>query len=299
MGRRGCESNKLIDAMPTHWTYHPDNVGPEEDLQQGDILSVTPELKAVFEKVHPHFSDSKYLAFLVITQTCDLVRRKGECSTRYINVAVIRSLASVWCRLIDSICDPVRAGVYSDKDRSRIDQLFDRILNQNESKLGLFYLYPDASVQLGEDAVAFLRVSVAFRSEHYATMVKSRSGRLNSEFSNKLGWLVGNLYSRIGTRDWEREELSKIKLGYIGDRGIIKWISEQRLEYLRKNKVDIAGLGDDLLNPTVHAPRSKKEVCIEQVEKVVREVINPGDDALRRVANRLKNDSVFSGTLGK
>ena len=43
-----------------------------------------------------------------------------------------------------------------------------------EQKLGLFYLFPDGEIGIGENAVAFLRISVAFRAEHYNLMTRAR-----------------------------------------------------------------------------------------------------------------------------
>ena len=61
--------------MALHWTYC--TFDPSSDLQQGDILSRTDELLAVLKNVHSYFCDERYLAFIVVTQSCDLVRRKA------------------------------------------------------------------------------------------------------------------------------------------------------------------------------------------------------------------------------
>ncbi len=62
--------------MALHWTYC--TFEPDSDLQQGDILSRTDELLTVLKNVHSYFCDERYLAFIVVTQSCDLVRRKKE-----------------------------------------------------------------------------------------------------------------------------------------------------------------------------------------------------------------------------
>ena len=53
-----------------------------------------------------------------------------------------------------------------------------------------------------------LRVSIALRRQHYETICQARRLSLIDSYSAKLGWLVGNLYSRIATKDWEDREES-------------------------------------------------------------------------------------------
>ena len=77
--------------MPSHWTYT--DCCPEDDLEQGDIILPTEQLKSLFARVHQHFCDPKYVGFVVLTQSCDLVRRDdGVCKAKHITLAVVREL---------------------------------------------------------------------------------------------------------------------------------------------------------------------------------------------------------------
>jgi hypothetical protein len=88
-------------------------------------------------------------------------------------------------------------------DRNKANELLLRILNQNEAAQALFYLHPDSTIGLAEEAVVLLRVSIALRAQdHYDELLESRTGGLGSEFAAKLGWLCGNIYSRIAVPDW-------------------------------------------------------------------------------------------------
>lgn len=281
-----------------HWTF--EDFDPKSDLQQGDILRPTGGLRKVFEEVHPHFCDEKYLAFVVISQTCDLVLRDdGECSARYINVAVVRSLADVFQSLLSTVCDPIHEGVYSDRERSRATDLLARIFNQNEQKLGLFYLFPDGEVEIGEDAVAFLRISVAFRSDHYELMRDARCGRLQSEFANKLGWLVGNLYSRVGTPDWPKDELKKKIKDYLkADRQTV-WIQENVLQHIKKEFGQ--GLAkEELLEKAKIKIPSFKDKGIERVLKMVAEhfpEVSKEGERLEKLRRKLTSDAALLATF--
>jgi hypothetical protein len=191
-----------------HWSY-TENVNG--DLAQGDILLPTDSLRRSLDLVHPWFNDPKYLGFVVISQTCDLVRRAGEqCKTPYVEIAVVRGLRAYTLSLLRQQCEWIGDRYFPSTERNRAHELLDRVINQNEHALGLFYLHPEATIGIAEVSVALLRVSIALRSEeHYDTILAARRGRLDPEFANKLGWLCGNLYSRVGIRDWKETETDK------------------------------------------------------------------------------------------
>ncbi len=79
-----------------HWTY--ESYKQESDFRQGDILDTQKELQDIFSEVHPYFLHKKYRGFLILTQSCDMVRRKssgGKCSATHIILSVIRSLEDI------------------------------------------------------------------------------------------------------------------------------------------------------------------------------------------------------------
>lgn len=285
--------------MPTHWTY--DECSSDSDLMQGDVLAPTKELRTLFKEVHPHFCDEKYLAFVIITQSCDLVRRKRTCSARYINVAVVRSLSAVLLRLLDTICEKLEEGIYSGAGRRRAHELLERIFNQNEQKLGLFYLYPDGDIGIGEDAVAFLRVSVAFRADHYDLMCAARQGRLRPEFANKLGWLVGNLYSRVGTRDWPPDCLRDMidsHLSSSANDGPV-WVDERHIRELKlKGKTTDALPRAQLVELAQKKARDLREAGIDRVIDHVRSAFPAADGAVvEGLRTKLLNDLVLANAF--
>jgi len=188
-----------------HWTYAETGGG---DLAQGDILLPNERLRAALEQVHGWFVDPKYLGFLVLSQSCDLVRREGElCKTPYITIAAIRPLRQVLLQLLRQQCRCISDRYFLSSEKGKASEFLTRIINQNETALGLFYLHPEATVGIAEESVALLRVSIALRSrEHYDTLLSARTGGLQAEFVNKLGWLCGNLFSRVGVTDWTENQ---------------------------------------------------------------------------------------------
>ena len=52
----------------------------------------------------------------------------------------------------------------------------------------------------------FLALSIAMKADHYDTLLSSKVAQLDEIFAAKLGWLVGNQYSRIATPDIDERE---------------------------------------------------------------------------------------------
>jgi hypothetical protein len=292
--------------MPTHWTYA--DVAPEDDLAQGDILVPTSELRAVFEQVHSHFLDSKYTGFFVTTQSCDLVRRRRGCSTRYLTIAVVRQLDDVLHDLLAHICGAVAEGVYLQEAKGEATRFLQRLFNQNEQSLGLFYLHKDADAGIAVPSVALLRVGVTLRVEHYQILVQARRGRLGPEFTAKLGWLVGNLFSRVGTPDWSKspesekqfKSLIKETLDADGSDAAPLWVKEAWVEAAKENGCDLASLPKAKVREVLemHKPPTAKDRLIERALEVVRAVIDGvATDDLKKISARLGNDELFAKVL--
>src|SRR5881394_3482701 len=187
-----------------HFTYseEPDATS----LQQGDILKRTPDVDSILKSVHPHYHHkTDYNFFIILTQSCDLVRRNGRtCKSRYITIAAVRSLELAVNRYAASLqYDDVEAalGFCPDDRKDKLRQFVERLLNNNEDNY--FYLKAEPARGLSEDHCAFLQLSIALKSElHYDTLLAAKSLQLSESFQHKLGYLVGTSYSRVGTEDW-------------------------------------------------------------------------------------------------
>lgn len=293
--------------MPTHWTYA--QFGVDDDLDQGDILAPTDELRGIFKEVHPHFGDPKYTAFLVTTQSCDLVRRKGRCATRYLNIAVVRELEAVLHDLLSHTCRAIAEGIYLQESKGEARKLIERLFGQNEQSLGLFYLHPEPESGIATPSVALLRISVTLRVDHYEALKRARTGRLNPEFRSKLGWLVGNLFSRVGTQDWthppDRQTQLQTLIADVLDGNAAKtplWVHESWVNAAKTNGVDLASLPRDQVITVLegHKPPPPKDILIGEVARVVKEVFaNASDEELVRLKSRLNNDPRFNKAIKK
>ncbi len=187
-----------------HFTYvkKPDF----SSLCQGDILEKTADLSAVLHAVHPYFINEQYKYFIVLTQSCDLVRRSGKlCKSPYITLAAVRSLDSFLSNYFTNNRFAVNVNDFllmESKDKNRAYQFIERLYNNTEPDY--FFLFREEMLDFPESMVASLKVSIALKSDlHYDCCLSAKKIELAPEFQAKLGWLVGNIYSRVGTVDWE------------------------------------------------------------------------------------------------
>jgi hypothetical protein len=243
--------------MP-HFTY----CDPDRSLlRQGDILRKSEGISTILEKVHPYFikDDCKY--FMVLTQSCDLERRDGKpCKAPYITIAAVKPLDLLIKNEIarhqtdlDKIC-----GICNGDKRHRLYQFLERLLNNNEPDY--FYLHDDAASGFNDKMVAFLRLSIAIKSDlYYEAYLHSKIIELTLEFKAKLGWLVGQMYSRVATPDWINSSLTKGEF-----KNQIDDLLDARVHWV--NKKLIRELNSKYSEPIHRLDKSKCEELISSIK---------------------------------
>lgn len=180
---------------------------PDESLCQGDILERTDALMAMLHAVHPHprFADeAKYPLFMILTQSCDLVWRDKGCKAHYITFCVIRDFSDALRREIGKLGhrDLAKHGVMNQSRWLQARQIAERFYNNTEP--GYFYLHPAGKIS--KPMCAFLSLPITVRArDYYDTCVKARIIGLKPVFRAKLGSLIGDIYSRVGTEDWRNQ----------------------------------------------------------------------------------------------
>jgi hypothetical protein len=287
-----------------HFTYSPD---VDEHLCQGDIITKTKAVESILTDVHPHYLKNDYKYFIVLTQSCDLVRRNGNpCKARYITIAAVRPLDRVLQRELEGYQSSIqkRAGIASDVTKSKISEFFKRVLNNNHPNF--FYLHNEPSAEFGQDCCAFLQLSIAIRSaEHYETLLGSRILSLNQVFRAKLGWLVGNLYSRVGTEDWvpagvpTDKEFNQVVADHVD--GLCQWLDKERLAAIEKALTDeVLDQGEEVIRKiatTVRIPRKKDRVLavIDQIAQ--KHNLFETEVIKKKFLSALSSDSEFSNLL--
>lgn len=289
-----------------HFTY-TENLCTTE-LCQGDVLERTPDIDALLELVHPHFyKKESNLFFMVLTQSCDLVpRSNGNCKASYITIAPVRPIDIVLSRQVSGLqADGIQANapVLTDKSKSKLSEFLQRLYNNNEP--GLFFLEASGTI-LPSDCCVYLNLSIAIKSmEHYQKCVDAKRLQLSDTFQAKLGWLVGQMYSRVGTDDWDSNALKKkIQLAL---ENIAIWIPEASAKPLSKilkdREVDAGEVNEKVIKEALTLIPTKKSLIVQQVESVGAKVLaNELSDyppqisasVLRALMKRLDGDAGFT-----
>ncbi|MBX3305639.1 MAG: hypothetical protein KF751_06230 [Nitrospira sp.] len=286
-------------APKLFFTYaHP----RDPHLQQGDILAKTPELLEVIEQVHPYYKNNSYTHFIVLTQSCDLVRRDGtNPKSRYLTLAAIRPLSIVIERELQKYQSDLakKAMVCKESLREKLTHFVGQLLNNNSGEF--FYLHPQADLGFHEPSCAFLRLSVSIKSSmHYQTCYSARLLSLDQIFQSKLGWLVGNMYSRVGTDDWVPKENTEAQFAQT-----IRDILEGHCDFVDDKKLKAAERSStpEILQKAKHEIREfikktqvpqKREEILRAVEEIVTDMgkIATPDEA-RQLKLRLSNHPKF------
>jgi len=160
--------------------------------------------------------------------------------------------------------------------RQRLVDFLTKLLNNNDTRY--FYFHDDPSLGPVEPHVAFLHLSIAIRSrDHYETCLKARKCSLDDTFQAKLGWLVGNLYSRVGTKDWvpnvEDKAAFDRRLGQLAD-SVAKWMPDKKVDLVVKKYRDTVG-------PIPSADGIRSEINAAQVETRRERVLKSVKQALQ------------------
>jgi hypothetical protein len=286
-----------------HITYHPALATTE--LMQGDVLSRTPAIDELLKTVHPHFyQHPKNLYFMVLTQSCDLVvRHDGACKAPYITLAPVRSLDLVVERHLSQFpLADVEADlpVLGTKARNKASEFLQRLFNNNE--LGYFFLDSEDTA-LDGDCVAFLNLSIPIKSDlHRKTCLEAKILQLNETFQAKLGWLVGQMYSRVGTQDWEPTQLTR-KVSKVLQEAAI-WIDDGKLSPVEEAFKAIAQGNPgarmtqaDITKVVSKAPDKRRRV-LDEASRVIGETLGPEQAPLaERLRKRLEGDAGLSAAL--
>jgi len=212
----------------------------KKSLQQGDLLLKTPALARALSEAHDYYAQAAdYTHFLILTQSCELVRRNGKPKARYITVAAVRPLSAVIGRFLEKykfkdtnfpipLCDA--------QNQILAEQFLERLLHNTQE--GYFFLRKDSSPSIGEDLCVFLMLSVALKIDHYDACLDAKVAQLDDIFAAKVGWLSGNLYSRIATPDIEERvsDPDKYKESFYEEVLFNKtvWLTPAQLRELKK-----------------------------------------------------------------
>jgi hypothetical protein len=175
-----------------------------------------------------------------------------------------------------------------------------RLLNNNES--AYFFLRKSPERDVAEDCCAFLALSIAIKSDlHYGTCLEARRIALADAFQAKLGWLVGQMYSRIGTEDWDEADVQReTKLAL---KRLAIWVDDKKLKPLTQLVAEWQAANPEGVvdGPVIEGllkrvPKQKDQVVTRIMELLhTKGLVPPGQEVQTR--NLITNDPTLASLL--
>ncbi|MFM0354120.1 hypothetical protein PQR12_11590 [Paraburkholderia nemoris] len=284
-----------------HWTYKDE---PTADLEQGDLLEKTPYIiNEVLAPFHPYYAQHRDNSFfIVLTQSCDLVRRGGGCKSEYLALAPVRPLRVILER---EFSDQIRnqgesAQAYAAlSTQSRYRDFLTKVFNNNYPKY--FFLQSQPDHGLAEDMCAVLPLSISIKAEHYDECLKARKLQLDDAFQAKLGYLIGQQYAKVGTRDWDEQAIDA-KVGDIVKTTAV-WVPDNDMGALARSVSDFEAANQGTavdylkLQALIDKLPTRKEQAITAVMTFLANqglVSSEPSPARGKVRKALTNDATFS-----
>jgi len=189
--------------------------------------------------------------------------------------------------------------------QNRAKQLLERHLNSTEPEY--FFLPQSGHPAIPEDLVVFLRLTIALRKEHYNILAQAKIAELDDVFQAKIGWLKGNIYSRVATPDLEERgtNASEIKRQFFETyipKDSTVWLSPLQAKLLKKRVKELSeARGHGLTTEEViellknEIPEDTQIVAGNIVDRLkTRGIIDGGDDELaRRILQAIVNEPTF------
>lgn len=253
-----------------------------DQLQQGDLLFKDDSLSKALGEAHSYYADAPdYTHLLVLTQSCDLVRRgKSGPKSRYITLAAVRPVGILTKRLKERYADkkldfPVP--IFRKNQERLVADVIEKLLHNTAD--GYFFIPKDSHPAVNENLCAFLSLSVALRASHYDVCLESKVAQLENVFQAKLGWLTGNQYSRVGTPDIEEQSpnADQIKEQFLEDLLYDKcaWLNSLQVQKLKSliSEWEVQNPGQVLHEPIAY--------------ELLGQVPDPADILAEKIADKL------------
>ncbi len=271
-------------------------------------------LSDAISQAHAYYaSAADYSHFLVLTQSCDLVRRKGRCKSRYITICAVRPLVLAVTRETSAYVAKLEGCAVDAGDVENqvlFKQFLERVLNNTVD--GIFFIPRGSAETVEEHLCAFLPLSIALRVDHYDVCLQSKVGQVRDIFAAKVGALASNLYSRIATPDlherYEKEAVENYTRQFMADVGYreIVWLSKfQRKALNEKIQENLLSSGrtqitaieaSELLKSLPSEPEAIADRAIEVLIK--RKLLDDTAEVRKKAKNFLLNDREYK-TLSK
>jgi hypothetical protein len=144
-----------------------------------------------------------------------------------------------------------------------------------------FFIRKGSHPSVAEDLCVFLPLSVSIRTDHYDACLTAKVAQLDEIFSARVGWLTGNMYSRVATPDVEERMANAEEFKETFYREALfertAWLSPTQLRLLKRRAVAWqksnpgSEINLEVARSLLEGVPSMQEIAIERIVELLRQ----------------------------
>ncbi len=216
----------------------------EQDTQslfQGDIIFLNDVIRGNLISLYQDRVNKAEFA-IILTQSCDLVKRSelgNKCKAQLIHMGLLSAFDDYFFNDLSKYCEK---GLFENKVRiidegkaQKLQNSLEKLLNNNNNDH--FFIPEDSGKGLTSHYIVDLRDQCLLSYEYFEEILRNKRCELEEIFRAKLGYMVSQLFSRIGTKDWNKKELENTIKGLINANSII--LSKDKVRIARQKESEL------------------------------------------------------------
>jgi len=274
-----------------------------EQLYQGDVLVRTPELDEALKDIYPyvHSEKEKYKFFIILTQSCDLIRRNGKLpKADQLTIAAVRSIRyflKAEVAKLQKYPELKKADICTADKKTKVIQMIERLISNEKDPY--FYLNPGPETPYNDPMIAYLRITFPLRlTEHYNTCRNAKRVQLAPIFQAKLGWLTTLVFGQVGTEDFDPKIRKEMARQYLATYNNVAFIKTSALSLAAKKKgIDssLSKISEEDLHKILelYKTTSYHEIITDKIIQIAKQVFKvENNDLLKFRAKILKDTEI-------
>lgn len=226
-----------------------------ESLYQGDIIIIDDDIRENLI-AHNRTKANTCRFVIILTQSCDLVKRSdfgNGCKAQLLHMGFLSSFDEYFADNLRKYCEKGlfdgRVSIIEQGKSQKLKNHLERLFNNNSSDH--FLIPEDVGQGLSNHHVVDLRDQCLISSNYYDNLLMNKQCELEEIYRAKLGYMVSQLFSRIGTRDWDKDELNLMLDSLINEKAVV--LSKNKIKLVKEKEADLSSRypSVDLLVPAI------------------------------------------------
>jgi hypothetical protein len=213
-----------------------------ESLYQGDIIFIDDVIRENLIAYNKTKADTCDFT-IILTQSCDLVKRSelgNKCKAQLLHLGFLSSFDEYFVDNLSKYCENGLFGgkisIIEQGKAQKLQNNLERLFNNNLSDL--FFIPEDNGQGLSSHYVVDLRDQCLISFNYYDNLLMNKRCELEEIYRAKLGYMVSQLFSRIGTKDWDKDELNSMLKSMINEKSII--LPKEKIKLVKDRESDLS-----------------------------------------------------------